>query len=305
MMNPLVLLLVLSLLKILSCSYAAGGINACRSYCGNLTIDYPFGLQYGCGHPGFRDLLYCINDVLMFHISSGSYRILDIDYAFQSLTLHDPHLSTCDSIVLGRRGNGFVVDSWRAPYLNPIPDNVFLLIGCSARSPLFQGFQDKHLSCRNVSGMGCEDYYTCPAWGAVGPDYVGSLFGSGPLACCAVSFEAIKAINLTRLDCQGYSSAYSLAPLKLEARDWSFGIRVKYSGKGNDAFCTACEATGGACGFGGDTDGVQQLCLCGSWNSTTTCDSAGLSNGVMERSFSNIIYGFVTCSVMLTILHFM
>ncbi|KAK7849158.1 hypothetical protein CFP56_003377 [Quercus suber] len=65
-------------------------VNTCRSYCGNITIDYPFALQYGCGHPGFRDLLFCMNDVLMFHISSGSYRVLEIDYAYQALTLHDP-----------------------------------------------------------------------------------------------------------------------------------------------------------------------------------------------------------------------
>ncbi|RVX18443.1 hypothetical protein CK203_006516 [Vitis vinifera] len=60
----------------------------------------------GCGHPGFRDLLFCMNDVLMFHITSGSYRVLDIDYAYQALTLDDPHMSTCESIVLEARGMG-------------------------------------------------------------------------------------------------------------------------------------------------------------------------------------------------------
>lgn len=112
---------------------------SCRSYCGNITIDYPFAIQYGCGHPGFRDLLFCINDVLMFHVSSGSYRVLDIDYAYQALTLHDPHMPNCDRIVLGGRGNGFSVEPWRRPYMNPAADNVFMLIGCSAQSPLFQG----------------------------------------------------------------------------------------------------------------------------------------------------------------------
>lgn len=116
---------------------------SCRSYCGNLTVDYPFALTSGCGHPGFRDLLFCINDVLMFHINSGSYRVLDIDYAYESLTLHDPHMSNCDSIVLGGRGNGFVVEEWRAPYLSPSTDNVFMLLGCSPESPLFEGFPGK------------------------------------------------------------------------------------------------------------------------------------------------------------------
>ncbi|KAK6924838.1 Wall-associated receptor kinase, C-terminal [Dillenia turbinata] len=247
-------------------------INPCRGYCGNLTIDYPFALQSGCGHPGFRELLFCMNDVLMFHISSGSYRVLDIDYAYQALTLHDPHLSTCDSIFLGGKGNGFVVEPWRAPYLNPVPDNVFMLIGCSAQSPLFQGFPSKHLPCHNVSGMGCEEYYDCPAWSIVGPKRLGL---SSPPECCSMSYEAIKSINLSKLECEGYASAYSLAPLRLEGpHEWSYGIRVKYSVQRNDASCRACEASGGSCGY--DTGEVRPVCLCKGWNSTSNCDSVAV-----------------------------
>ncbi|XAR72615.1 hypothetical protein NMG60_11019321 [Bertholletia excelsa] len=252
-------------------------VKSCRSYCGNLTVDYPFAIEPGCGHPGYRDLLFCINDVLMFHISSGSYMVLDIDYAYQALTLHDAHMSTCNSLVLGGRGNGFEVEQWRAPYLTPAGDNVFMLIGCSANSPLFQGFPEKHLPCRNVSGMGCEEYYGCPAWDVIGPKRVGSVYGAAPPECCAVPFESIKAINLSRLGCQGYSSAYSLAPLRTARPDgWSYGIRVSYSLQGNEAFCRACEATGGSCGF--DLDAVNEVCICGSWNSTSNCDSGHSSS---------------------------
>ncbi|KAF7135054.1 hypothetical protein RHSIM_Rhsim08G0173900 [Rhododendron simsii] len=253
-------------------------VKSCRSYCGNITVDYPFALQPGCGHPGFRDLLFCINDFLMFHISSGSYRVLDVDYAYQALTLHDPHMSNCDSIVLGNRGNGFVVEWWRAPFLNPTQDNAFMLIGCSPESPLFQGFPGKHLPCRNVSSMGCEEYYGCPAWDVIGPKRVGSVYGTGPPECCSVPFDAIRAINLTKLECQGYSSAYNLAPVRAGGPDeWAYGIRVKYSLSGSAAFCTACEATAGSCGY--DIDGVNEVCICGSWNSTSNCDSVHTSSG--------------------------
>ncbi|CAN6718000.1 unnamed protein product [Malus baccata var. baccata] len=267
------MLIISSFLCLIFSSFLpSSSANTCRSYCGNLTVDYPFAVHSGCGHPGFRDLLYCINDVLMFHISSGSYRVLDIDYAYQALTLHDPHMSTCDNMVLGAKGNGFSVEQWRAPYMNPTADNVFMLIGCSAQSPLFQGFPGKHLPCRNVSGMSCEEYYGCPAWNSLGHRRVGFWSGLGPPECCAVPFDAIKAVNLTKLQCQGYSSAYNLAPLKLDgAHGWSYGIRVKYSVHENDAFCRACEATGGTCGYG--TDGIKQLCMCGSFNSTSNCDS--------------------------------
>ncbi|KAG7954548.1 hypothetical protein I3843_11G023900 [Carya illinoinensis] len=269
-------------------------LKSCRSYCGNITIDYPFALQYGCGHPGFRDLLFCMNDVLMFHISSGSYRVLEIDYAYQTLTLHEPHMSTCDTIVLGGKGNGFVVEPWRYPYMNPIADNVFMLIGCSARSPLFQGFPGKHLPCRNVSGMGCEEYYGCPAWDLLGhrSKVISSAYGSSPPECCAVPFESIKAINLTKLECEGYSSAYSLAPLKLDGPGtWSYGVRVKYTVvEENDDFCSACAATGGICGYG--TDGIRQLCMCGRLNTTSNCDSVNSSSRTKRSVVDTVAAGF-------------
>ncbi|XP_077220314.1 wall-associated receptor kinase galacturonan-binding protein [Tasmannia lanceolata] len=259
-------------------------VHICRSYCGNLTIDYPFGIRTGCGHSGFRDLLFCINEVLMFHISSGSYRVLDIDYAYQELTLHDPDMSTCATLVRGK-GNGFVLEPYRTPYLVPTPDNVFMLIGCGAKSPLFQGFPTKHLPCRNVSGMGCEEYYRCPAWDVWPKRDTG--FGVGPPECCGVSFEAIRAINLSRLECEGYTSAYSLAPLHVSApRGWMYGIRVSYSVPGDFSFCRACEATGGTCGY--DDVAGGDLCMCGRWNSTSNCDS-GRSMAASYRPTSSAI----------------
>ncbi|CAN1179681.1 hypothetical protein LINPERPRIM_LOCUS36543 [Linum perenne] len=271
---PFLLLLLLAITLIIPPPPAAA-TTGCRSYCGNITVDYPFSLRDGCGHPGFRDLLFCFDSVLMFHIASGSYRVMEIDYPYRSLTLHDPHLSTCDDVVLGSKGNGFVLESWRAPYFSPSPNNVFMLIGCSSRSPLFQGFPAKHLPCGNVSGMGCEEYYGCPAWDKVGhrKRSDSGTYGSSPPECCAVPYEAIKAINLSRLECEGYSSAYTLAPLRADGPGgWSYGIRVKYSVQGSEEFCRACEATGGTCGFG--SDGVRQLCMCSGFNSTVNCDKA-------------------------------
>ncbi|KAL2492643.1 hypothetical protein Adt_28271 [Abeliophyllum distichum] len=279
-----------------------GHANMCQAFCGNLKIDYPFALQSGCGHPGFRELLFCINDVLMFHISSGSYRVLDIDYPYQSLVLHDPHMSTCDSVVLGGRGNGFVVEQWRAPYLNPTSDNVFMLIGCSSESPLFQGYHGKHSPCRNVSGMSCEEYYGCPGWDMIRPNQDGPVYGSGPPECCALPFEDIKAVNLSKLGCQGYSSAYSLAPLRRAGPDeWSYGIEVKYSMQGNVGFCRACEATGGSCGH--DIDDKNDLCLCEGWNSTATCDLVHSESHRRKWSLVVALAGFVIGTIILGTSH--
>ncbi|XP_021773894.1 uncharacterized protein LOC110737853 [Chenopodium quinoa] len=299
------LLIQASLLLPLSLGY--NHANSCRSYCGNITIDYPFGVKYGCGHPGYRDLLYCVNDVLMFHISSGSYRVLDIDYTFQALTLHDPHLSTCNKIVLESRGNGFVVEPWRKPYLTPTPDNAFLLLGCTRNSPLFKGFpSNKHLPCRNISGLGCEDYYRCPAWGSIGPTEVGLVAGLGPPECCAVAFDevgSVQGINLTKLECQAYSSVYNLAPLRVDGpHEWSYGIRVKYSIQGHDAFCRSCEATKGTCGYkGSDDSGITELCMCDTWNSTANCESTSVESMTAN---SAILRGSISIFALLAGFHF-
>ncbi|CAN6808632.1 unnamed protein product [Brassica oleracea var. botrytis] len=270
-------------------------VGACRSYCGNITVDYPFGIRNGCGHPGYRDLLFCMNDVLMFHIRSGSYRVLDIDYAYQSITLHDPHMSNCGTIVLGGKGNGFEAEDWRAPYFNPTSDNVFMLIGCSPKSPIFQGFPEKKLPCHNISGMSCEEYMSCPAWDMVGYRQPGLSSGSGPPMCCAIGFESVKAINLSKLECEGYSSAYNLAPLKLRGpSDWAYGIRVKYELQGSDAFCRACVATSGTCGYeSADGGGLRHVCICDHHNSTTNCDSVvaptGASSSVRPKTIGSSI----------------
>jgi len=250
-------------------------ITTCRSFCGNITVDYPFALHPGCGHAGLRDLLFCINGALMLHLPSGSYRVLDVDYAYRGLTLHDPAMSDCRALDLtpAGRGNGFVLEPWRESYLSPDPDNVFLLLGCRATSPLFQGFPDRHLPCRNVSGMGCSDYLGCAAWGD-------AAYGTGtaagqPPECCAVPWAAIRAVNVSRLECEGYSSAYSLAPVRAEsgAAGWAYGIRVSWTlPESNRGFCGACRATGGACGH--DMESHADLCLCGDWNSTSNCDSS-------------------------------
>jgi hypothetical protein len=260
-------------------------ITTCRSFCGNITVDYPFGLRPGCGHAGLRDLLFCINGALMLHLPSGSYRVLDMDYAYRGLTLHDPAMSDCRALdrSAAGRGNGFVVEPWREPYLAPDPDNVFLLLGCRASSPLFQGFPDRHLPCRNVSGMGCADYYACPAWDDYnssgrhpsGDDVYGTAGVSAPPECCAVPWAAIRAVNVSRLECEGYSSAYSLAPVRAAggAVGWAYGIRAAWSlPEANRGFCGACRATGGACGHHMESHGDQ--CLCGDWNSTSNCDSS-------------------------------
>ncbi|KAK9090381.1 hypothetical protein Sjap_023558 [Stephania japonica] len=295
------------LLLIATVIASEASIPKCRSYCGNLTVDYPFAIAPGCGHPAFRNLLFCVNDVLMLHLPSGSYRLLNLDYSFHSLTLHDPFLSTCSSLFLRRppatptaapttitTPNGLVVPPSLSPFLTPSSDTIFLLLHCSPLSPLFQGFPSQHLPCRNVSGMGCRDYFACPAWH-------GNARGVGEEGerCCGVAFEAIREVNLSKLECGGYSSAYSVAPIKVGegAKEWSYGIRMLYSVPAGDyAFCRSCEATGGTCGYKEERGEGKAVCMCGSRNSTSNCDSAN-STGRLHLPTFEALTGLLTCII--------
>ncbi|XP_020585930.1 uncharacterized protein LOC110028433 [Phalaenopsis equestris] len=264
----------------------------CRSYCGNITIDYPFSIQPGCGHPIFHQLLFCINNLLLLHIPSGSYRVLSIDYPFRRLTLNDPTMSHCYSLSPNPSPpRGFIPNPWRSQFLLPAPDNVFFLLGCRDCSPLAFPL------CRNVSGMGCEDYYRCPAWEAEGRSWP----AYGAEECCSVAAGDIKEVNLTRLRCAAYSSAYNVAPVRARGPgDWLYGIRVAYSVPGEDEEgCRACQLSGGSCGYDaeevGDDEGLggvmpRRLCFCGggsyAWNSSSTCESTGISEGFIIKRAS-------------------
>ncbi|KAH0462314.1 hypothetical protein IEQ34_009889 [Dendrobium chrysotoxum] len=310
---PLLLLLLL-LLPLLFSFPLIPSSPTCRSYCGNITIDYPFSLHSGCGHPAFRQLLFCINSLLLLHIPSGSYRVLSIDYAFRRLTLNDPTMSDCYSLAPNTSpAHGFITNPSLSKFLQPAPDNVFFLLGCRRDSPLFQlGFPDTRV-CGNVSGMGCEDYYRCPAWEAGGRS---AAYGtSNPPECCSVAAGVVREVNLTRLRCAAYSSAYSIAPVRARGPgEWDYGIRVAYSVPGDDETgCRACRVSGGSCGYDdtkvrGEEDvdyGVvmQRLCICGggidAWNSTTTCESVGTSEGfvVKQASIVNaVLRGWLVCA---------
>jgi hypothetical protein len=61
-----------------------------RQHHGGLPVRAPAGLW---PRGGLRDLIFCINGALMLHLPSASYRVMDVDYTYRGLTLHDPAMS--------------------------------------------------------------------------------------------------------------------------------------------------------------------------------------------------------------------
>lgn len=55
------------------------------------------------------------------------------------------------------------------------------------------------------------------------------MFKSNKSKCFVMVFEAIKAINHSKFDWEGYNSGSSLQPLKVDGpSEWSYGIQEKY-----------------------------------------------------------------------------
>ncbi|ERN02345.1 hypothetical protein AMTR_s00096p00034760 [Amborella trichopoda] len=177
-MRPLLINQALrALLLILLGSSLPSTSATCRTFCSNLTVDYPLTTSPGCGHPAFKEVLFCINGALMLHSSSNSYRVSAIDYASSILTIQDPASAppTCSSNTKPWRSEsggslGFMVDEWHEGFMWVEPENVFLLLGCGAKSKVFQGFPERRMACRE--GAGCEAVYS-----RCGVEYGG---------CCAV-----------------------------------------------------------------------------------------------------------------------
>lgn len=268
----------------------------CVTFCGNVTVDYPFGVQEGCGHPDFAELVYCINNVMMFHVASGSYQVTAIDYAFRHVTLSDATMSTCASM---HRSAGFVLEEQRSRYLQPTPDNALLLLGCSNASSLFQGFPYKHLPCRNdtVASNGCEAFYDCPAWVGLGH----KTKGQKPPPCCAVPFSSVGDLNLTDLRCYSYASSYSSAPVRnKDPGSWSYGVQLSYDLPGDSGFCGPCKASRGFCGYSvGNGTNHTQICLCDGWNSTTTCDTGSSNSAEALHSYGTAFLALLFTGLLL------
>ncbi|KAI4965476.1 hypothetical protein ZWY2020_051965 [Hordeum vulgare] len=259
-------------------------ITTCRSFCGNITVDYPFALHPGCGHAGFRDLLYCIDRTLMLHLPSGSYRVLDIDYAYRGLTCTTQPCPTAAPSTAPRAAAATGSSSSRGARRS-WPRTRTTCSSCSAAAPLaaLQGFPDQHLPCRNGVRDGVRRLLRLPAWDDYGRRPSGAAYGSAvPPECCAVSWGAIRAVNVSRLQCEG--TAARTASRRCAPRGRRVGVRhpggVGAAG-GEPGFCGACRATGRACGH--DVGSRGDLCLCGDWNSTSNCDSSADALAVKRR----------------------
>ncbi|KAI9114069.1 hypothetical protein K1719_015320 [Acacia pycnantha] len=246
-------------------------LSPCRSFCGSVPINYPFGLDDGCGAPQFRHMFNCTND-LFFQTPSGAYKVQSIDYDKKSMVIYDPAMSTCSIL---QPHHDFVMTDVQSAIIPPSQDTVFALLNCSIDSPVLNHY--KYL-CFNFSGHSCDELYgSCNAF------RVFHLLTNSSPPCCFTSYNTVKFMSMNILDCTHYTSLFNTDGLRgVGPLDWIYGIKLSFSVP--DTGCERCRKSGGACGFDTDTEGL--LCLCSSTTNSTLECAAG-TGSMMASGQSN------------------
>ncbi|KAI3714317.1 hypothetical protein L1987_72914 [Smallanthus sonchifolius] len=269
------LLNIFLFLPIIPSSHIPPIVSTCRDKCGNLTIKYPFGSDFGCGHPDFARYIKCTSGELRFSSGTGGYTVSSIDYTTSTLVITDLFMSTCSSM---QNSGSFRLDL-ASPFTLSSQD-VFILLGCSRTSPVFDPNEDM---CDTGSGLHlCRGLYSCEGVTGIG------LEPNGPISSCCVyqpiiDFGSGYGLDLPKLQCSSYASMYGFGGDETDPLKWQFGISLEYNDSYYTETCKGCEASGGFCGFAGFTQSFSCICR-GGGNSTTNCYGRGYAwNGTLRH----------------------
>ncbi|KAJ6726635.1 WALL-ASSOCIATED RECEPTOR KINASE 3-LIKE [Salix purpurea] len=169
----------------------------CHDTCGTISVKYPFGSGFGCGHPDFSRYVRCNAGTLEFSTGTGIYSVTEIDYSSGTLIIRDPFMSTCSSM---QNSGSFSLD--RASPFTLTGDNIFVLLGCSTNSPLFDPAED--LCAMGSRSRVCRGLYSCKGVTGIG------LPQNAPPSTCCVYESPIQltgyTLDLPKLQCSSYTS---------------------------------------------------------------------------------------------------
>ncbi|KAB1994327.1 hypothetical protein ES319_D13G092000v1 [Gossypium barbadense] len=264
-----ILFLLPQLHKVCSSSPAAGRTiptrGTCNSTCGAIPVMFPFGTGFGCGHPYFARYVKCNAGTLQFSTGTGIYPVSSIDYPTSTIVVADPFMSTCSSM---QNSGSFSLD--RTSPFTLTGSNIFVLLGCSTTSPVFDPSEDL---CDTGSGSRvCSGLYSCKGVTGIG------LPQNAPTSTCCV-YDSLMGIgsgyslDLPKLQCSSYTSIFEFGdegdPMK-----WKFGISLQYNDSYYTPACKNCETSGGLCGFSGLDESFSCICRDGV-NTTTNCFGHG------------------------------
>uniref|UniRef100_A0A0D6R3I2 Wall-associated receptor kinase galacturonan-binding domain-containing protein n=1 Tax=Araucaria cunninghamii TaxID=56994 RepID=A0A0D6R3I2_ARACU len=249
---------------------AAAQSSLCRTSCAGLSIQYPFGIDDGCGSVDYRSLLVCTNDTLLeLRTPTGRYPVKNISYDEPHIIISDPSMWSCKAGAKLPQSQSFSLDVSRKFSLSNL--NTFLYFKCNESSVLVQPqlryCESQPRRCETLCDTNnylCNNLPGCPK----------ALSGA---SCCSYYPRTSDSLRLMIENCESYTSVYweisnvSGAYTQLPA----YGIRLNYEIP-IITHCLNCQDDGrggGTCGY--DTQFGNFTCLCRNKNVTTYCPEHG------------------------------
>ncbi|XP_055806443.1 uncharacterized protein LOC129875033 [Solanum dulcamara] len=238
----------------------------CRNSCGDIPIQYPFGIDDGCGSPYYRHILVCTGGQLQLRTPSGRYPVRNLSYMDPHILVTDPLMWNCLDGDNFRPTRPFSLDT--STHFTLSSENDYLFFNCSESDvlvepkPMFcERFPDQCDSTCDSSSYLCRHLPECPA----------ALRSS---SCCSYYPKATESLRLMLKHCASYTSVYwrNLGSTPAFDQAPEYGIRVDFDIPVTTR-CLQCQETakgGGTCGF--DIETQDFLCLCDKGNSTTFCN---------------------------------
>ncbi|KAK6154355.1 hypothetical protein DH2020_008603 [Rehmannia glutinosa] len=226
----------------------------CRTSCGQIPINYPFGIDDGCGSLYYRHILVCSDsEQLELRTPSGRYAIRNVSYTDPHIIVTDPLMWSCQDGNDFRPTRPFSLDT--STHFKLSPQNDYLFFNCSETDvimeskPMFcERFPEQCDSTCDTSSYLCRHLPECSS----------ALRGS---SCCSYYPKGSESLRMMLRHCATYTSVY-----------W------RNLGR--------CEGWG-TCGF--NTQTQDFLCLCEKGNVTTSC-----KDQIAQHNRPAVVAGTVT-----------
>lgn len=258
----------------------------CRRSCAGLSIQYPFGIDDGCGSLEYRSLLVCSdrNTTLELRTPTGIYPVRNISYDDLHIIIADPSMWSCSAGNKLPQSQRFSLDISTKFSLSNL--NNFLYFNCNESSVLVK----PQLSYCESQPQRCESL--CDSSNALCQNLPFCSKALSGVSCCSYYPRTSDSLRLMLENCESYTSIYwdisnaSGAYNQIPA----YGIRLNYEVP-ITTHCLNCQNDGdggGICGY--DTQSASFLCLCSDQNVTTYCSD---HNHLNHLSRARVVAGTV------------